>query len=540
MPRGYNAEKVAPTIVWEPQPGPQTSLLSCPIFEVLFGGARGGGKTDAMLGDFASHAAEFGEYAIGLCVRRERTQLMEMIERSKQMYAPLGARFKEQDKMWRFKGGGRLTFAYLENDADAEAYQGHSYSRVYVEEMGNFPRPEPILKLMATLRSPVASVRVGFRATANPGGPGHLWIRQRYIDPAPKGMTVLYDRYKNPFTNEETPIERVYIPSRVTDNKYCNTGQYIAQLQLSAGKRLLHAWLYGDWSIIEGAFFEEWDENKHIIRPFIIPEHWTRFVSADWGSAHPFSIGWWAVVPGDEASMDSPLKITSGRQVFSGREYKGGLPAGAIVRYREWYGSANHNNTGLKLHAEEVAAGIVERERYEPRYDSGRARIAYRVIDPDACKDKGGPTISERMGAAPNYVFWSPADNSRVGKRGALGGWDAVRGRLKGKPIGGKNSDGSPCYVPMLYVFDTCVDTIRCLPVAQHDPDNPEDIMECEDHVLDDIRYGCMSRPFISQRETKGPDRFFAVGPGNQLTIDDVMGDHEHSNKARPRYERMR
>lgn len=522
-------------IVWEPQEGPQTALLTCPIFEILFGGARGGGKTDAMLGEFASHADEFGTDAIGLCVRRDRTQLKEMIERSKQIYAPLGAKYTDQSKMWRFPNGARLTFAYLESDADAENYQGHSYSRIYIEEMGNFPRPEPIFKLMATLRSPNPAVRVGFRATANPGGPGHLWIRQRYIDPAPRGMSVIHDSYTNPFTGEVHPIERVYIPSRVTDNKYCNTGQYIAQLQLSAGKRLLHAWLYGDWSIIEGAFFEEWDENRHILEPFVIPEHWTRFVSCDWGSAHPFSVGWWAVVADEEAENEGKIRIGNWKRNTAAEkyQYKGGLPAGALVRYREWYGSPNHNNSGLKLHAEEVAAGIVQREKHEPRYESGRPRIAYRVIDPDACKDKGGPTIAERMGNAPNHIYWRPADNSRVGKRGNLGGWDAVRSRLKGKP----QKDGT--YTPMLYFFDTCVDAIRTLPVAQHDPDNMEDIAECEDHALDEIRYACMSRPFVSHLDIKQPDRFFAVGDGNQLTINDVMSDHDHANKHVVRYDRI-
>lgn len=608
------------------------------MFEILFGGSRGGGKTDGMLGDFVTHAGKYGEDAIGLCVRRERTQLKEMIERSRQIYGPLGAKFSSQEKQWRFPNGARLTFAYLENDADAEAYQGwntcvalgtrikmadgslktiesisrgemvltlegpkkvldvvspyratcvralvrdgsgavvgaqthpvwhpvltssgltlfrneegvtpawvswdagarqntsialhnpssippppaawmHPYTgeehrltecvsvgemdldlcgeswvsdlcvedanhyisecglinkntRVYVEEMGNFPRPEPIFKLMATLRSGNPDVKVGFRATANPGGPGHLWIRARYIDPAPFGLKVLTEKFMNPFTKHESSIERVYIPSKVTDNKFCNNDEYIARLQLAAGAKLLQAWLHGDWNLIEGAFFSEWDESKHIIQPFAIPTNWTRFMSADWGSAAPFSIGWWAVVSDDYDNGFGPMSYSDG-----GAAYKGGLPRGAIIRYREWYGSPNHNNVGLKMFAEEVAAGIVERESEEPRNQSGGAHIAYRVIDPDACREKGGPSISERMSWAPNRLFWRPADNARVGRRGAMGGWDSVRARLKGE-------NG----VPMLYVFSNCTDLIRCLPVAQHDPDNMEDIDDCEDHCFD-------------------------------------------------------
>ena len=170
------------TIGWEPQQGPQTALLACPVFEVFFGGARGGGKTDGMLGEWASHADLHGKNAVGLMVRRERVQLLETIERSRQIYGPIGARYNDQDKMWRWPNGARLRFAYLERDADADAYQGHSYTRVYVEELGTFPSASPVLRLMATLRSG-EGVRCGFRATGNPGGPGHQWVKARYIDP---------------------------------------------------------------------------------------------------------------------------------------------------------------------------------------------------------------------------------------------------------------------------------------------------------------------------------------------------------------------
>ena len=108
-------------VVWQPQPGPQAALLACPVFEVFFGGARGGGKTDGMLGEWASHADLYGAHAIGLMVRRERTQLVEAIERSRALFAPIGARLNEREAMWRFPNGARLRFAYVEHDSDADA-----------------------------------------------------------------------------------------------------------------------------------------------------------------------------------------------------------------------------------------------------------------------------------------------------------------------------------------------------------------------------------------------------------------------------------
>jgi hypothetical protein len=437
-------------VIWQAQEGPQSALISCPVFEVFFGGARGGGKTDGVLGDFLEHADTYGKDAIGLMIRRQRTELVETIERSKAIYTPLGWTYHEQDKMWRAPNGARLRFAYLERDSDAEGYQGHSYTRLYFEEIGNFPSDRPILKLMATLRSG-AGVPVGFRATGNPGGPGHQWVRARYIDPAPLGFQLIKDAVSG--------LERVYIPSRVHDNKYLGES-YVAQLKASGSKELVKAWLEGDWSVIEGAFFDCWDSSQHVIRPFEVPNEWLRFRSADWGSAKPFSVGWWAVV-GDDFPTETGAV----------------LPRGAIVRYREWYGKSAPN-TGLKFTAEEVAQGIVDREQVGEK-------IAYGVLDPAAFNVDGGPSIGERM--AKIGASFRRADNKRVAQLGAIGGWDQMRQRMKG------DGDGRP----MIYTFSTCVDSIRTIPALQHDQDKPEDLdTDGEDHAADEWRYACMSRPY--------------------------------------------
>src|SRR4249919_2965238 len=141
-------------IAWSPRGNrAQVRLLKCQVFEIFFGGARGGGKTDGVLGEFGAHASRYGKDAIGLMVRRSRAELVETIERSREIYGPLGWKLNETEKMWR-------------------------------------ARPAPVMKLMATLRSG-AGVPVGLRATGNPGGPGHQWVRQRYIDPAPLGNRII-------------------------------------------------------------------------------------------------------------------------------------------------------------------------------------------------------------------------------------------------------------------------------------------------------------------------------------------------------------
>jgi hypothetical protein len=444
---------------------------------VFFGGARGGGKTDGVLGDFLEHADSYGKDAIGLMIRRQRTELVETIERSKAIYTPLGWTYHEQDKMWRAPNGARLRFAYLERDSDAEGYQGHSYTRLYFEEIGNFPSDRPILKLMATLRSG-AGVPVGFRATGNPGGPGHQWVRARYIDPAPMGFEIIKDAVSG--------LERVYIPSRVHDNKFLGES-YVNQLKASGSKELVKAWLEGDWSVIEGAFFDCWDSSQHVVRPFEIPADWLRFRSADWGSARPFSVGWWAVVGDDYVcgGDGSESRI---------------LPRGALVRYREWYGKSAPN-TGLKLTAEEVAQGILAKEQPDEL-------ITYGVIDPAAFAVDGGPSIAERMAKVMGSSF-RRADNKRVSQMGALGGWDQMRSRMKGDGEG-----------PMIYTFSTCVDSIRTIPALQHDADKPEDLdTDGEDHAADEWRYACMSRPYQpAKAQEKKPDQLiYEIKPDGRV-----------------------
>ena len=463
--------------VWRAQEGPQSLLLSCPAKEIMFGGARGGGKSDCVIGEWAAHAAMYGEHASGLMVRRSRTELAEMIERAKTVYTPLGARFNEQKSMFRFPNGARLRFGYLERDSDADQFQGWSLTRLYVEEVGTFPNERVINKLMATLRSG-HGVPVKFVATGNPGGAGQGWVKARWIDPCPEGNKLMKRTFINPFTNEEVSWRWTFIPSKVTDNAYLDSS-YIAQLSQVGSPQLVKAWLEGDWNAVEGAFFAEWDERKHVVPAELIDLEkidalWFR--SIDVGFAAPFSVGWWAhlkeeyVVEGD--AMD-------------GRGFRGVLKEGCLLRVQEWYGAARAN-IGLRLPSNQVAKGILARDPLP--FD----KWAYTVIDPSAFKEEGGPSIAERMGN--EGLICRPADNKRLGQLGKFGGWDVLRQRLQGDAAGN----------PMVMCVNTCVDSIRTIPTIQHDPDKLEDLdTESEDHAADEWRYAVMSRPWFP-REFKG------------------------------------
>ena len=451
--------------VWRPQPGPQKALIDCTVGEILFGGARGGGKTDGVLGKWGLKEQRYGSHFNAVFFRKEMPQQDDLIERAREIYAPLGASWLDQKKTFEMPNGGRVRFRPLESIQDAEKYQGQNLSDAAVEEAGNYANPAPIDMLHGALRS-AAGVPVQLILTANPGGAGHQWLKHRYVDPAPMGMRILTRSLPNGDSHRY-----VYIPSRVENNRIllAKDPGYVSRLYLVGSKELVAAWVAGDWNVVTGAYFDEWRTERHVIAPFAIPAHWTRFRSFDWGSAKPFSLGWWAVCSDDTA--------------HDGRT----IPRGALVRYREYYG-ASGPDVGLKLHSGVVATRILERQPQDERID-------YSVADPAIFREDGGPCIAEEMArATKNALIFRPADNSRVA------GWQQLRKRLDG------DDDGRP----MLYVFSTCTDSIRTIPALMHDDHKPEDVdTDSEDHAADEWRYACMSRPWQGRKP---------VAPSNDVT----------------------
>ena len=467
-------------IVWAPQSGPQQALVECPFTEILFGGARGGGKTDGILGKWAIKSWRYKEAFNAVLFRKEMPQADDLIERAKELYIPMGAEWREQPRSFRMPGGGRIRFRPLENVADAQKYQGQNLTDAAIEEAGNYPDPVPIDMLYGALRSK-SGVPIQLILTANPGGPGQQWIRRRYIDPAPTGRTPLIRQLPN-----GSEHHYVYIPSRVQDNRVllANDPTYIDRLYLVGSSALVKAWLEGDWSVVTGAFFDCWSSAKHVLRPFTIPPHWVKFRSFDWGSAKPFSHGWWA--------------ISDGHHTSEGRF----LPSGAMIRYREWYG-AKKPNVGLGLSTGDIAAGIAKLEKGD--------KIDYGVADPACWKVDGGPSHMEILAGAPHRLIYRRADNSRVT------GWTQMRDRMIGQ-------DGTP----MLFVFSNCTDFIRTVPALQHDTTHAEDVdTDGEDHAGDDARYACMSRPW-----TRAPDIVTPIRGADRMTMDEAFRLANPTNRS--------
>ena len=461
---------------WTPQKGTQLRAITATWCEELFfGGARGGGKSDYLLGDFAQDVNIYKNHWHGLLFRRVLKEMDELIKRSKDIFTPMGAVYKIQKNKWIFPNGATLSFAAIERDQDVEKYQGHQYPWIGGDELPNYPTDFVWTKLKACNRSAFPIPYKRMRASGNPGGAGQGWIKERFITPNPEGFTPIKEvDYININTGVKLELKevdktiiadrdwkriestRMFIPSRLQDNKILmeNDPFYIAKLAQAGGKELVKAWLAGDWNAIEGAYFDDWDKSKHVVDPFIIPDTWYKIRAFDWGYSAPFCVLWGAI-------SDGSLINTGTRIIY--------FPKGSLVIYREYYGTTGKPNEGLKINANEIATEIKNMQLGE--------QIDDQVADPAIFDVSVGVSINEQMNE--QGIFWRPADNKRVP------GWQQIRTRLKG--IEGK---------PLIFIMSSCASLIRTIPIMQYDKAKPEDLdTRLEDHALDTLRYMCMSRP---------------------------------------------
>lgn len=420
-------------LLWEPSEK-QGLALSCPAFELFYGGAAGGGKSDFLLADFLAGCNKYGKDWRGVLFRRTTKELEELIMRARELYIPLGAKYNETRSTFTFPTGSILRMRYLDRDADVMNYQGHQYTWVGFDELGNYPTDFCYTYMISRIRSAAGAGGERYiRAAGNPGGVGHSWIKKRFIDG--KQPNVIY--------RDEEGNTRCFIPSLLDDNKHImkNDPDYEKRLKMMP-KYLYEALRNGNWDIAAGSAFEEFSREKHVIKPFALGGDWFKFASMDWGYSRPFSIGWWAV-----------------------------NSLGRVIRFREWYGcEKNEHNKGLKMGAAEVA-----REAFKISAGFG---CEIMVADPAVWnKQDKAPSIADKFSSAGFKMV--KANNDRINGKMQLHQF------LKEDCGDGK---------PLLQVFETCTDFIRTIPVLLPDKNNFEDIdTSLEDHIYDETRYALMS-----------------------------------------------
>jgi hypothetical protein len=493
---------------YTPQPK-QHALHVTPARAAMYGGAAGGGKSVALRQDAVINCIENPGLVAGI-FRRTLPELKANHIRFLRLEIPevLG-KWYENDKEFRFWNGSIIRCGYAESEGDIERYQGQEIPWMGIEEAGQFTAFQ-IEYLVGRNRAgswkasdnrSTTCALPRMILTANPGGISHSYLKERYIDKAAP-MTIFDDiDRRDPDDPRDLGWPTIFIPASAKDNKYLDKG-YAAQFS-GLPEELAKALRDGDWDIVVGSYFGDiFRREKHVLKPFKIPDHWTRFRSFDWGSAAPFCVGWYAVASEDyEINRDS-VNMT--------------IPRGSLIKYREYYGASGPNK-GLKMNCELVALSIREREAGEV--------ISYGVADPAIWKIESGPSIGERMMRA--GVNWRRADNSRIA------GWDQLRRRLIGEVVTDDNGESRTTNRPHLYFFDTCVDTVRTLPLLTHDSVRIEDIdTKQEDHAADETRYAMMSRPFESDAPAEPED------PWKEPTIQEWMERSRASRKS-DAYERI-
>lgn len=463
----------------------QAIALDTEANEVLYGGAAGGGKSFLMRCAAILWCAAVAGLQVYL-FRRVRDDLvknhMEGPKGFRALLAPwVLCRFvRIVDDEIRFWNGSRIYLCHCKDAKDIYKYQGAEIHVLLIDELTHWTEAMYRFLRNRCRQSGLKTIPEKWRhrfprilCSANPGNIGHLFVKSTFVE----GVETYAIR---DMPDDEGGMRRQFIPAQLEDNPSLMDDDpgYERRMAGLGSKELVRAMRYGDWDVIEGAFFDCWEGNRHVVRPFAIPATWTRFRSGDWGSAKPFSFGWWAVV-GEECRVPNRQD-----QLIT-------LPRGCLVRYREWYGMKEKQaNVGLKLDNEMIGEGLVEREHMDPRLDYG-------VLDPACFTANGGKSIEEqiytgmvREGKARNVkpMPFVKADNTRNVAIGAAGGWGEMRSRLVG------DDDGHP----MVVCFSTCLDSIRTIPALQHDPVRLEDLdSDGEDHAADEWRYACASRPWV-------------------------------------------
>ena len=423
-------------IIFQPNDGPQTEFLAAMEQEVFYGGARGGGKSYAMLVDPLRYCHK--QHHRALLLRRSMPELRDLISHSQRLYTRAfpGAKWREQEKEWRFPSGARIEFGYAENLTDVLRYQGQSYTWIGIDELPQYPTPDIYNFLRSSLRSVDPEVPVFIRATGNPGNVGSTWVKNMFVDPATPNT---------PFTMDiETPvgmksITRRFIPAKLQDNPYLmQTDDYMIMLS-SLPDIQKKQFLEGDWEAFEGSAFPEFNRAVHVIEPFEIPNNWVRFRSADWGYSSPACCLWFAI------DFDNYLYV-----------------------YRE-------------LYTQKITADIFARQVLQQEYGE---YMKYGVLDSSTWAKRGdvGPSIAETM--IQEGCKWRPSDRS---PRSRINGKLEVHKRLYVDP---------DIQYPGMFIFSNCTNLIRTLPLLPTDKNNPEDVdTHAEDHAYDALRYACMSRP---------------------------------------------
>lgn len=494
------ADTKEPYVVsWRPIPNSSQELaIDSRCNHTLYEGARGPGKTITQLMKFLRRVGlGYGAFWKGVIFDMEFDNLSNLVTESKKWFPLIfpNCRFMEsaQSYKWVFKSGEELLFRHVKKKVDYLGFHGHEYPFIGWNELTKYPTSELYDLFMSVNRCsfspktdtpkdnegkyltpdglPLPPIPLEVFSTTNPNGPGHNWVKRRFIDCGPRGKVIKKDiEIFNPQTqlNEIVTRTQVTIFGSYRENIYLRP-EYIAELESITDENLRRAWLYGDWDIVTGGALDDvWKKSVHVLPRFVVPKGWRIDRSFDWGSSHPFSVGWWAEANGEEAII-----------VVGDKRFTFCPPRGTLIQIYEWYGTTEiGTNKGLKMSAPDVAQGIIDREIsmltnnwIETQPWPGPADNQIRDV-----RETDVDTIEKKMSL--KGVRWIASDKSAGSRRNGL---QLIRDRLeassKGEDVG-------------LYFMDNCIASIGTIPTLPRDKDKIDDVdTNAEDHPYDMVRY---------------------------------------------------
>ena len=467
--------------IWRPHKRQEAfSQLPDSIFEALYGGAAGGGKSEELLMLPIIRGFYKEPRFKGILFRRTFPELeSEIIIRSREWYPLTGAKYNEERKRWTFPSGAIMQFGHIEYEEDVRKYDTAEYNYVAYDELTSFTEMQYTYISKTRCRSSNSRLPAIVRSATNPGNIGHAWVRDYFIKPAPYG-TIIIDK--------TTKLKRIFIQSLAEDNPYLmeNDPGYVNRLD-SLPEAEKQAKRYGHWDSFAGQVFDEYREipnelkNEpanacHLVAPFPIPDYWLKFLAIDWGYAAMTIALWGALSPKD--------------RVYIYREYaiKGAKTSTWATDIGRLSKDETYSDIVLCRSAWQNRGGELTQQEEFTKYSGLTARMA------DNDRIAGKLLIQE-------YLRWREKPKSKVIK-------DDFDNNLASRILRLQGLEAYKSYMasfvpekpetelPKLQIFPDCTELRKCLPLCIYDKKSnttnkpAEDVREFDgDDPYDTLRY---------------------------------------------------
>ncbi len=429
----------------------QKKFINSEAFETLFGGAAGGGKSYGQLVDALLYALKYPK-SKQIIFRSTFADLEKSLIRVSLDFYPLSiASYNNSKHTWKFDNGSIIDFGYIQYEKDVYQYQSAEYDVIRFDELTHFT--EFMYTYMISRCRGANPYPKGMKSSTNPGGVGHVWVKERFID---IGEPNVIHNCKLE-TGEE--VTRIFIPSLVTDNKFMleYDPDYIKRLDALPEKER-KALKYGDWDIYDGMFFPEFKRRIHVIEPFEIPDNWNRYIAMDYG------LDMFAVL-------------------FVAIDTKG----------KAYVYNEIHKSNLIVSEARQVLKSYMRKARYK-----------YIYAPPDLWnrnRDTGKSTAE---------LFYEGGIDLAKASNNRIAGWLNVKEWLKVRKLRSEQT-GEIYEDSDLKIFNNCINLIKYLPQLQHDEKEPNDVAtepHEPTHITDALRYFCVSR-VAPTKEIKNVEKTF-------------------------------